>query len=467
MSYTADLARYATTLRYEALPPTTVAAAKRITLDWLGVTLAANLYGPARIIREYVRELGEKGRATVIGTRIRTSPSSAALANGTMAADMEVDDVHPASNLHASSVFGPALLAVAEAYGATGTQWITALVAAYDVGCRISRALDDSQQYARGFHPTAVSGTFGAAAGAAKLLNLDQAGVVSALGLTGCQAAGLLTWRQEQEHYTKSFQSGVPARNAVVGAELAARGYIGAADTLDGPSNVFDAFSNARNFAALTDGLGTRFEIEHTGFKFYSCCRDIHSPLDALLDLAQQHGFAAKDVEAITVWLPETMIPIIDNNVLTTHNLQHCVAVGLLDGKVGRQQTSAERRAAQDVRELAARITLFGDAELERQYPEHWGAKLKVRTTDGREFQAARSDPRGTEAVPVTDEDIAAKFRELATTVLPATQVERIIKAVRKLETLPSLVPLVRLLMPKGTKTPGTELSRDEGRPAR
>jgi 2-methylcitrate dehydratase PrpD len=449
MSYTSDLAQYVTDLRYDALPAKTIAAAKRVTLDILGVTLAARLYHPARIIGEYVRDLGEKGHATVLGTTIQTSPSSAALANGIMAADMEVDDVHPASNLHASSVFVPAMLAVGEAYGATGKQWITALVAAYDVGCRISRALNDSHQYARGFHPTAVSGTFGAAAGAAKLLGLDQAHVISALGLTGCQAAGLLTWRQEQEHFTKSFQSGVPARNAVVAVELAARGYIGAVDTLDGPSNVFDAFSTRRDFPTLTERLGARYEIEHTGFKFYSCCRDIHAPLDALLDLARQHGLTANAIETITVWLPETMIPIIDNNVLTTHNLQHIVAVGLLDGKVGRQQTSAERRAAGEVQELAGRVELFGDLELESRYPEHWGAKVKIRTRDGKLFEAMRSDPRGTEAVPVSDADIAAKFREMATTVLPHDQVDGIVETVQDLQTLPSLAPLIRLMMPK------------------
>jgi len=146
-------------------------------------------------------------------------------------------------------------------------------VAAYDVGCRLSIAMENGRQYARGFHPTAVSGTFGAAAGAARLLGLDSTEVNSALGLTGCQASGMLTWEMETEHFTKSFQSGVPARNAVVAAELAARGYVGAADTLDGHYNVFDAFSTHRNFERLVTGLGSSYEIERTGYKFYSCCR--------------------------------------------------------------------------------------------------------------------------------------------------------------------------------------------------
>jgi 2-methylcitrate dehydratase PrpD len=99
------------------------------------------------------------------------------------------------------------------------------------------------------------------------------------------------------------------------------------------------------------------------------------------------------------------------------------------------------------VTELAARVKLLPDAELERRYPEHWGAKVKVRTKDGREFEAARLDPRGTEAVPVSDADIASKFREMAITVLPVEQAEQVINVVGRLETLPSMAPLVRLLV--------------------
>jgi 2-methylcitrate dehydratase PrpD len=288
MRYTETLARYAADLRYEDLPASAVAAAKRVTLDYLGVTLAAIRYAPGRIMAEYVRGLGGLPRATVIGTDILTSPCQAALANGTLAADMEQDDVHPSANLHASSVFHSAALPAAEAAGADGKAFLAAVVAAYDVGCRLSRAMGDGNQYARGFHPTAVSGTFGAAVAVGKLLGLDAAGMASAIGLTGCQAAGLLTWEQEQEHFTKSFQSGVPARNAVTAAELAKLGYVGAPDTLDGKYNVFDAFAGRRNFPALVADLGSRFEVEHTGYKFYSCCRMTHSTLDAVQALTKQ-----------------------------------------------------------------------------------------------------------------------------------------------------------------------------------
>jgi 2-methylcitrate dehydratase PrpD len=446
MTYTVEIADYVAGTRFEALPPSAVAAAKRVTLDLLGVLLPATQYGPGRVMNNYVGQLGGAPQATVVGTGIKTSTANAALANGTMAADMEQDDVHPEANLHASSVFVPALLAVAENNDASGEDWITALVAAYDVGCRLSIAMENGRQYARGFHPTAVSGTFGAAAGAARLLGLNSTEVNSALGLTGCQASGMLTWEMETEHFTKSFQSGVPARNAVVAAELAARGYVGAADTLDGHYNVFDAFSTHRNFERLVTGLGSSYEIERTGYKFYSCCRFIHSTLDQLLELSDEHGFAGTDIEQLDVWLPHTQAPIVDNNTLTTHNLQYCVAVALTDRVVERAQTTAERRADPMLNEIASRITLRGADDLEDLYPVHWPSRISLLLKDGRAWESERHDPRGTTFQPVTDAEIERKFVGMASQVIPADRVKEIIKTIAQLDTLPSIHTLTTLL---------------------
>jgi 2-methylcitrate dehydratase PrpD len=446
MSATDELSSYVSDLRFGSLPASAVAAAKRVTLDSLGTTIPASKYGPGKAMNSYIAQLGGRAAATVVGTDLKTSTPNAALANGTMAADMEQDDVHPESNLHASSVFVPALLAVAEDNNVTGRDWITALVAAYDVGCRVSIAMDNGRQYSRGFHPTAVSGTFGATAGAASLLNLDADTVNAAIGLAGCQAAGLLTFEMEQEHFTKSFQSGVPARNAVVAAELASRGYLGARGTLDGHYNIFDAFSTHRNFDRLVTGLGERYEVEHTGYKFYSACRGMHSTLDVVLDLAAEHEFQAADVESIDVWVPETMLPMVDNNLLTTHNLQFVTAVALHDRVVERAQTSLARRADPVVNDLADRIKLSGDAELEKLYPVHWPARVHLRLRDGREFQEERVDPRGTDSVPVRDADIHKKFLNMATQVVSDDTARKIIATVENLENLESITELTSLL---------------------
>lgn len=451
--YTSILAEYVATLHYDALPESVVRAAKRATLDLIGVIFPAAQYGPAKIMNEYVRRQGSAPSATVIGTDIRTSTANAALANGTMAAEMEQDDVHPQSGTHPGSVYVPAMLAVAEDVGASGKDWITALVGAYDVGCRISAAMGFTRQYERGFHATGVSGTFGGTAGAGRLLGLDAAGMESAFGLTASQASGLLIYQMERDHFTKSFQSGAPARNAVTAAELAARGYVGAPGTLDGDFNIFDAFSTHRNFAGLVSELASRYEIEHTGYKFYSACRAIHTPLDMLLDLMSEHGFEPDEVSRICVWLPEPLVPVVDNNNLTTHNLQFILSAALFDREITRAQISPERRADPILNELANRVVLLPDRDLERRHPDVGmlgPARIAVKLRDDRVFEDERSGPRGSTARPVTDQDIEIKFLQMATQRVPERQARQIIEMVAALEQASSMRELSALLFVEG-----------------
>ena len=449
MSYTSELADYVATLRYDALPQSVVSAAKRATLDLLGVIFPALQYEPAKVMNGYIRHVGGTPRATVIGTDIRTSTANAALANGTMAAEMEQDDVHPDSGTHPGSVYIPAMLAVAEDIGSSGRDWIVALIAAYDVGCRLSMAMDFTRQYSRGFHATGVSGTFGAAAGVARLLGLDSKGVEGAWGLTGCQAAGLLVYHMQIEHYTKSFQSGVPARNAVIAAELAARGYLGAEGILDGEHNVFEAFSTHENFPALTQELGSRYEIEHTGYKFYAACRAIHSPLDVLFELIAEHRFTHEDVAQITVWLPGASFTVVDNNLLTTHNLQFIMAAALVDGTITRTQTTPERRADPLLNEIKERVLLVRDDSLAEIHPEIGilgPSRTEVKLNDGCKFTVVRDNARGSVTRPVSDADIENKFLQMATQVISPDRARQIASIVWNLENTSSMRELTSLL---------------------
>lgn len=444
MSYTTEVAEYVAGARYADIPATAVAAARRITLDSLGVILAASESRPGKTIRAYAERLDAQPRASVIGSGLRTATHTAALANGTMAAELELDDVHE-KGTHPSSVYVPALLAVAEDAGADGRGWTTALVTAYDVGCRLSWALGMREVYARGFHPTAICGAFGAVAGIATLLRLDAGAVSDAFGLTGSQAGGLLTWETQAEHFTKSFQTGMAARNAVTAGELAAYGYVGAPGTFDGQYNVFDAFSTIRDFGELTETLGRRFEIEHTGYKFYTCCRAIHAALDILFDLVAEHRFGAGDVAAIRVGLAAGIAPLVDDNPLTTHNLQYILAVALVDGEVTQKQTSPSRRADPALTELAGRVTLIHDPHLGTERKIVGPTRMEVRLHDGRVLTDLRDDPRGGTAFPATDEDIENKFRRLARQAIAEERAEQIIAEVRRLPELSSVRELVAL----------------------
>jgi 2-methylcitrate dehydratase PrpD len=449
---TQALARYVANLRSDDLPAVTILAAKRVFLDLVSLVPSGRDHPAGRILLEHVLEQDGGSSATVLGTQEHVSPANAALLTGVFAANTELDDVHPVSNLHAGSVIVPALLALGEHLDATGGELIASLVAAYDVGCRVSNALGPQRQYDRGFHPTAVAGVFGAAAGAAKLFHMDANSIDEVLGLAGCQASGLLTWKMEEAHFAKSWQSGHAARCAVVAAELVAKGFHGPRGSLDGRVNILRAFSDAGISEPLSQGLGEVYEIENTTFKFHSCCLAIHSAIDCLLDLMIRTKADAADLAEIKVWLPFSCVPTVDNNELITHNLQFVMAVAAQAGKVGPQQMTLKRFADPTIRDLASRVRLAGDAGFEEVHPEHWPARVEIMLRDGASAATRRQDPRGSKHLPATDRELEDKARSELHGILRSNSIERLIADVWSLEELVSVRAFVsRFAVPSGS----------------
>src|SRR5690606_37824847 len=170
-------------------------------------------------------DLDGAGPASVMGDGKTYSPAVAALLNGALGHSLDFDDTHADSSLHPSAPVVPAAFAVGEAVGASGAEVLTAIVAGYEVCCRLGNALDPSSHYARGFHPTATAGTFGAAAAAAKLYRLPAERIATAFGVSGSQAAGSLQFL-ENGAWNKRFQVGAAAMNGVVAATLAKEGFV-------------------------------------------------------------------------------------------------------------------------------------------------------------------------------------------------------------------------------------------------
>lgn len=445
MTYTEQVCSYLERAREARLPEKTVRTAQAVTLDALGACIAARSYPVAAGVSTLVIDGGSKQSAYEFYKSRRIDGITAALVNGTLAADMELDDVHPRSNLHASSVFFPALLAMGEESSSSGEQWLKGLVAAYDIGCRLSIAMGVKQQFDRGFHPTSLSGVMGATAGGAVVYGLNARKTAAAFGLAASQACGINAWMDEEEHYTKSLQSGVAARNAVTSVQLAASGYKGPSAVFDFPHDMLSSFVPSPERSLLVEELGSRFEIEHTGFKYYSCCVFIHSTLDSVLFLSRKNGFSPSDVELISVSLPQAIAYLVDGNAVTTHNLQYCTAVALYDGQVGREQTAIGRSKDTSVIELSRRVSLRGSTELDNYYPGHWPTTVEVRLRDGRIFREERLNPQGAPGMWQI-EDLRAKFKRVTEPELSAGVIERILEAVENLPSLSSIRELTSIL---------------------
>jgi 2-methylcitrate dehydratase PrpD len=323
---------------------------------------------------------------------------------------------------------------------------MTAVLLAYDVECRISMALTSTRQYQRSFHPSSVCGTFGAMTAAGRLMGLDKPQLTNAFGLAGCQASGLQAWATEMEHFTKSFQTGIAARNGVTAAILARDGYQGPPDILEGRHNVFDAFSGVRNFQELTRGLGEEYEIMMTSLKQYSACRFLHAPLDALLDILAANDLEVDNIDTITAEVCEYGKPQIDRNELITHNAQYVLAAAAYRRRLGMDEYSTECRNDPRIRDLASRVYVEGNSELEQLYPERWAAIVHVKMKDGREFSKRVDFAKGDPQNPMTWEEVVSKFVSLAGPVISEAKAEAVVELVSGLETLDDTRELVKLL---------------------
>ncbi|MBW1962074.1 MAG: MmgE/PrpD family protein, partial [Deltaproteobacteria bacterium] len=231
MNATEIIASYVSGFCFEDIPQEVVMRCKTVILDTLGVMIRASISkGASERILRFGSRFGRHGRSTLIGTNTKTDPITAALVNGTTAHDIiELDEVHGRANTHTAAVLVPAALAVTEDQAGSGKNLLSAVVLGFDIECRIGIALDNARVYGRAFHPTSIAGCFCAAVAAGHVLKLNKAQAQYALGLAGSQACGLIAWENESEHMSKSFQTGVAARNGVI-SPLAANIYLNEVD---------------------------------------------------------------------------------------------------------------------------------------------------------------------------------------------------------------------------------------------
>ena len=298
-SLTEQLARYWSGARYEDLPAPVIAMAKSVLLDTLSVGVRGAESEVAVVTRKGITSALEcsSGSASLWGTELSLPPSAAALVNGTASHAYEFDDFGGCG--HSGAVVVPAVCAMAERVRADGRTVLAALVAGYDVAARVTlgaggyRAHNDL-----GWHSTGTCGTFGAAAGAARILGLDAQRFTSALGITGSFAGG--TWAFLVDGaMSKRFHPGRSSENGVSAALLAEAGLVGPRFILEAAWGGFYGTYAGKTAtpAATVEALGREFRILQSGQKPYPCCRGLHSSVDALLDLMQQHKFGGDDIE--------------------------------------------------------------------------------------------------------------------------------------------------------------------------
>jgi 2-methylcitrate dehydratase PrpD len=356
------------------------------------------------------------GPSEVLVGRTRSSPYFAALVNAAASHVAEQDDVHNGSVFHPATVVFPVALALAQALGASGERLLAAAVAGYEVGIRVGEFLGRSHY--KVFHTTGTAGTLAAAATAGHLLGLDAARMQHAFGSAGTQAAGLWEFLRTAAD-SKQLHTAHAAAAGLMAATLARDGFTGARQVLEGPQGMAAGMSQDADPQRLVDGLGARWALAETSFKYHASCRHTHPAADALLQVMREHGLRADDLAQVTTHVHQGAIdvlgPVVDP--ATAHqskfSMGTVLALAARFGQAGLADFDAHFRDAATLT-LRDRVEMVLDAEVDAAYPKRWIGKVRVRTQDGRVLQGRVDEPKGDPGNTLSREEIGAKALRLA-----------------------------------------------------
>ena len=385
---TVQLAEYAAALRYEDLPPEVVACARDCIIDTVAACICGSALPWSRIVIEYAERTGPGGTSHILGRGSAVQAPAAALANGALAHAFELDALtRPGAGAHPGATVLPPALAIAQQPGvnADGRDLIAAFVAGNEVMIRIGRATGHTNE-ARGFHAPGTTGPFGAAVACGHLLRLDAAAMTSALGIAGSLAGGLLEFAQGDGGMVKRLHLGRASEAGVLAASLAAAGFGGPRTVIEGRFGFLRVFCTEFDESLLTRGLGRDYLTLSTVLKRYPVHATAHAAVRAVRDLQSEHGFAAGDVEAITVtgtarMLERHAIAEPADLMLAQYSIPFCVALAL--HREARDPESYDEGALADprIRALTRRVRLVPE---EGASHGAMGSTVTIALADGR-----------------------------------------------------------------------------------
>ncbi|MGY4305068.1 2-methylcitrate dehydratase PrpD [Bradyrhizobium sp. USDA 4369] len=423
---TATLAAYVADLKYDAIPPEVLDRAKVLTLDFLGSAIRARREAestPSVVKMLAALKLDSAGEATVFGDSRTWTPAVAALLNGTMGHSLDFDDTHADSSLHPSAPVVPAAFAVGEMVGASGREVLTAIVAGYEVCCRLGNALDPTSHYARGFHPTATAGTYGAAAAAGKLFGLSEQQLIYAFGVSGSQAAGSLQFLVNGA-WNKRYQVGASAMNGVIAATLAKNDFVGAIESVEGKHGLLVGYTDTPHREKAVAGLGTTYETMKIGVKPYPSCRYTHAAIDAIIALRREHNLTPDQVKRVEIGLHRNGITLTGDAATKRHptsivggqfSMFFTGALALDQGRFGWDDYTRLGDAA--INNLANKFDVVQDDKLEIGRSHPFGARVTITTEDG-VHERLHDDPSGEPTSFPSAQAMSDKFITLARPVL-------------------------------------------------
>jgi 2-methylcitrate dehydratase PrpD len=440
---TQTLARFVVETKWEDIPEQARHEAKRALLNFFAVAIAGCRTEPVELALKTLAEFSGGKQATIVGRTERIDALGAAFLNAAGANVFDYCDTHLPTVVHPTAPLAPALLALAELRRVTGPELLLAFVLGFEIECRVGGAVSPGH-YPKGWHITSTCGVFGSAAGAAKLLGLNENQVVWTLGNAATQSAGLcecLGWP------AKSVSVGNAARNGLFSALLAEKGFSGPAEPIAGAQGFLAAMGEPPNWAALTEGLGKTWEVNDNSLKPYPAGFVIHPLLDCALDWRRQHPGAAVERVAVRgnpLLLQRTDRPEVATGRESQVSLQHAVAAALVLGKAGLDQFTDACVEDPVVKEMRRKVEVASDPAISTIAVE-----MDFWTTDGKKHSVSTQAARGSSANPLKDSEIEQKLLDEARSWQPAHDIKPLIDAVWTLDKSGDVSTLAAMTVPR------------------
>ena len=459
MGATTAVTQFIVDAKLSAMPADVVAQGKRCLVDGLGVTLAGSTMHGSALIRDYVRSVSEKKEATAVGAdAFVTSAAQAALINAGSGHAMDYDDTQLSTTpdrtfgllTHPTVPVLAAAMAVAERRGASGAAFLEAFLVGFEVECKIAEAIDPNH-YERGFHSTGTAGTFGAAAAVAKLLNLNAQAIGHMLAIAASMSSGI---RVNFGSMTKPLHAARAAQNGVVAAELAARGFTGGDNGLDGQWGYFQVFGGGADLDRLIPVMGKPHAIVSPGvsIKPYPCGSLSHPTLDAMLKAVTDHDLKPDQIKAVRVRAGNNILEplrykIAKNELEAKFSLPFLMSSIILRRKAGVREFTDEFVAEAPVQRMMEKVTGVFDPKIDAMGYDKIRSVVEIDLTDGRSLVQASDDRyRGGPDRPFTREELHAKFVDCAQLTLPAARIQQALTQIESVESLGNVTELVRTL---------------------
>jgi 2-methylcitrate dehydratase PrpD len=431
-----SLVEYMLAARRAALPQEVIQKGKSHLLDTLAAIVSGSTLKPGKLGLQHARALGGKEECCVLGSNLKTTPILAAFANGMSGHADETDDSN--SQLHPGCAIVPAALAIAESQNRDGDALLRAVILGYDVGFRFHQAFEPRS--------TSFGATFGCAAAAGTLAELDDLRLRYLISYAAQQASGSRAWVGDDDHIEKAFDyAAMPARNGVTAALLIQSGFTGNRDVLEGDQGIIKTYAPCDPVKVLSE-LGQRFTITSCLVKKYPVGSPMMETVDATLALLSKQTIPPEQVEKVIVRIPESGARTVNNRHMPDVNVQYMVAAILLEGKLT-FETAHDYERFQNPRVLALkeRVQLIGDKDLERSGHRFQGV-VEITLKDGRALREHVINCRGRPENPMSPEEVEKKAAWLMEPVLGKTSVNQILESIRRIESVTSVRELTKLM---------------------